>query len=44
MSDYKEMYLTTVRAGEEVINTLIAAQQRCEEICLAAEEGERAEI
>ena len=31
MTDYKEMYLTLFRASEQAINTLIAAQQACEE-------------
>lgn len=38
MPDYKEMYLTMVRASEEAINILIAAQQRCEELYLSSEE------
>lgn len=38
--DYKEMYLTMVRASEEAVNTLIAAQQKCEEMYLAAGEAE----
>lgn len=32
MTDYKEMYLTLFRASEQAINTLIAAQQACEEL------------
>lgn len=32
MPDYKEMYLTLFRATEQAINTLIAAQQSCEEL------------
>lgn len=38
MPDYKEMYLTMCRASEEAINTLIAAQQKCEEMYLASDE------
>ena len=30
--DYKEMYLKMVRASEEALNILIAAQRECEEI------------
>lgn len=40
MPDYKEMYLTMVRASEDAINTLIAAQQKCEEIYLSSSEAE----
>ena len=43
MPDYKEMYLTMVRAREDAINmldktidTLIVAQQKCEELYLAS--------
>lgn len=36
--DYKEMYLAMVRASEEAVNTLIAVQQKCEEMYLAAGE------
>lgn len=39
MPDYKEMYLTMVRASEEAINLLIAAQKQCEELYLSAEEA-----
>lgn len=38
MPDYKEMYLTMVRASEDAINTLIAAQQKCEEQYMEEEE------
>lgn len=38
MPDYKEMYLTMVRASEDAINSLIAAQQKCEEMYLASAE------
>ena len=36
MPDYKEMYLTMVRASEDAVNTLIRAQQKCEELYLSA--------
>lgn len=36
MPDYKEMYLTMVRASEDAINTLIRAQQKCEDLYLSA--------
>ena len=39
--DYKEMYLKMVRASEEALNILIAAQRECEEIYQQqAEDGE----
>ena len=38
MADYKEMYLKMVRASEEAMRILIAAQQACEELYLAAGE------
>ena len=38
MPDYKEMYLKMVRATEQAINTLIAAQQECEELYINADE------
>lgn len=34
MQDYKEMYLTMVRATEKAIRTLVEAQQICEEMYL----------
>lgn len=47
MPDYKEMYLTMVRASEKALRQmeeasqiLIAAQQKCEELYLADEEDE----
>ena len=40
MPDYKEMYLTMFRASEDAINTLIAAQQKCEELYLSMPEAE----
>lgn len=38
MPDYKEMYLTMVRASEDAINTLIEAQRKCENMYLSAPE------
>ena len=38
MPDYKEMYLKMVRATEQAINTLIAAQQQCEEMYIIADD------
>lgn len=32
MPDYKEMYLKMVRASEQAVNILIAAQRECEEL------------
>ena len=37
--DYKELYLTMVRASEKAARILIEAQQQCEERLLEAEEG-----
>lgn len=34
--DYKEMYLTMVRAAEKAINILVEAQQKSEELYLDA--------
>ena len=49
MPDYKEMYLTMVRASEkalrlteEAAQIIIEAQQKCEELYLAAEEDTKA--
>ena len=33
-ADYKEMYLTMMRASEKAIRILIKAQQECEELYL----------
>ena len=38
MPDYREMYGILFRATEQAINLLIAAQRRCEELFLDAEE------
>ncbi|MGO5023804.1 hypothetical protein ACTQ4E_12025 [Lawsonibacter sp. LCP25S3_G6] len=40
MPDYKEMYLTLFRATEQAINTLVAAQQACEERYINGQDGE----
>ena len=39
MPDYKEMYLKMVRATEEAMNLLIAAQRECEEIYINSAES-----
>ena len=38
MADYKQMYLTMLRASERAINLLIEAQREAEELYIAAEE------
>lgn len=38
MPDYKEMYLTMMRAAERAINTLIEAQRQCEELYISSPE------
>lgn len=38
MTDYKEMYLTMIRASEKAINTLVEAQKKCEELYLEGED------
>lgn len=35
MPDYQGMYLKMVRASEEAVNILIAAQQECEEMYIS---------
>lgn len=40
MPDYKEMYLTMVRASEDAVSCLIAAQRKCEELYLSAPEAD----
>ena len=40
MPDYKEMYLTMVRASEEAVNCLVAAQRKCEDLYLYSPEPE----
>ena len=42
MPDYKEMYLTMVRATEKALNILIEAQQTCEEMYINASSTEDA--
>lgn len=37
--DYKELYLTMMRASEKAARILIEAQQQCEERLLETEEG-----
>ena len=42
-TDYREMYLTLMRATEQAIRLLIEAQRKCEELYLAkAEEKDEA--
>lgn len=41
MPNYKELYLKMMRASEEAIRLIIAAQQECEELYL--QDGEEAE-
>ena len=38
--DYKEMYLKMMRANEEAIRILVAAQRECEELYVNAPEPE----
>lgn len=40
MPDYKEMYLTMVRASEDAINCLTQAQKKCEELYISSPEPE----
>lgn len=40
MIAYKELYLKMVRASEQAITTLIAAQQECEALYIDAKETE----
>lgn len=40
MPDYKEMYLTMLRASEQAVGILIAAQQECEELYMSSPEPE----
>lgn len=40
MPDYKEMYLTMVRASEDAISCLTAAQKKCEELYISSPEPE----
>jgi len=34
MPDYKELYLTMIRASESAIRTLVEAQRQCEDMIL----------
>lgn len=36
MTDYKELYLTLLRASEKAVQTIIAAQQECEEMFISS--------
>jgi hypothetical protein len=40
MPDYKEMYLKMLRASEQAINILIAAQRECEELYISSPQSE----
>lgn len=40
MPDYKEMYLTIMRASEEAMDILITAHRKCEKMYLATSESE----
>lgn len=40
MPDYKEMYLTMMRATEGTLNLLIDAQRKCEQIYIEDKESE----
>lgn len=40
MPDYQEMYLTLFRATQQAIDTLVSAQQKCEELYLEAPQKE----
>lgn len=40
MPDYKEMYLTLMRAVEGALNLLIYAQQKCEQMYIDGRESE----
>jgi len=40
MPDYKEMYLTMLRASEQAINIMIVAQQECEGHYISSSEPE----
>ena len=41
MEDYREMYLTLMRATEQVIRVLVEAQRKCEELYLAQGEDQQ---
>lgn len=44
MPDYKELYLKLFRASADAIDLLVAAQQACEELVIAAPEGKIVEM
>lgn len=43
MQEYKEMYLTLMRAVESAVRTLVEAQQKCEELYITANTEEQRE-
>ena len=43
MQDYKEMYLTLMRAVESAVRTLVEAQQKCEELYITVSDEARRE-
>ena len=43
MPDYQKLYLTLFHGVEQAIDTLIAAQQACEELYMAEEESPQPE-
>ncbi len=40
MADYKELYLTMVRATEQAIDILIEAQRKCEDLYIDSPDAE----
>jgi len=40
MMDYKKMYLKMLKASEQAVDILIAAQQECEELYISSPETE----
>jgi len=42
--DYKKMYFTMVNAMEKAMETMIAAQQECEEMYINAQESEKTTV
>ena len=40
MPDYKELYLKMVRASEQAVSLLTAAQKECEELYISSPEPE----
>ena len=43
MQEYKEMYLTLMRAVESAVRTLVEAQQKCEELYMTVSDEVRSE-